>query len=98
MHFSQELEEKQVRRCQAAWQLNPHRGYVLSSCWRTAQTPSSTERLIQHARYFSNSITAGETYSRKHNGTMVQINSFARKFLHALWLRGDPQDKCSFPT
>lgn len=38
MHFLQEMEEKQVRQCQAAQQLNPHRGYVFSSCWPTSHT------------------------------------------------------------
>lgn len=29
VHFLQEMEEKQVRLCQAAWQLNPHRDCFL---------------------------------------------------------------------
>lgn len=32
IHFLGEMEGKQVRQCQEAWQLNPHGGYAFSSC------------------------------------------------------------------
>lgn len=54
MHFLQEMEEKQVRQCQAPWQLNPHRDGVFSSCWPTTQTWGSTLHLIKQMKYFSN--------------------------------------------
>lgn len=54
MHFLQKMEEKQVRQCQAPWQLNPHRDGVFSSFWPTTQTWGSTVRLIKQMKYFSN--------------------------------------------
>lgn len=91
MHFLQEMEEKQVRQCQAAWQLNPHRGYVFPFCQPTAQTLGSTVCLIKQMKYVSNIITTAETQSRN-KGTIV-INSLSWTFCPQF--PGDRQDKLS---
>lgn len=74
MHFLQEMEEKQVRQCQAAWQLNPYWGYVFSSCWPTTKTFDSmsdqTDKIF--VKYFYN---RGDTFKTEHTDNSDKLTS-----------------------
>ena len=86
MHFLREMEEKQVRQCRAAWQLNPHRDCVFSTCWPTTQTLASAVCLIKHMKYFSSIITT-EHRDDIDKHTVLEVLSTAQWALNTLFAR-----------